>query len=1068
MSELESVIEDKLIAQLTIEGSYWTYRPDLKTEDDLWNNIRNKLNAYNTHKLDGHLITDSEMGQIKEFIKTQGESPFKAAMWLAGEHGLAQIPLKREDARLGSISLDAIDNRDIASGHSTYEVINQYVAFKGADNTGRNRRFDVTLLINGFPMIHIELKNQDHSYDEAFHQIHKYIGEGKFFGLFGLVQMFVISNATDTKYIAAATHDKFNKKFLASWVDKDNHRVNDYLSFAKEALNIPRAHELVGKYSVIDATSKSLLLLRPYQIHAIEAVKEACKNPDISKRSGYIWHTTGSGKTITSFNVTRNLLDIPAIDKAIFLIDRKDLDQQTTISFKSYAESTGDSILESENTKALEKNLKSKDRIVIVATRQKLDCLLDKCRDALKAGDESAYYYKLCQTLKKKNVAFVVDECHRAISGAAKDEITRFFDSTAKKSMWFGFTGTPIFDENKKAENGNSARTTEAQYGPCLHKYTIKEALHDKAVLGFQVQNSGFSLQELDNNAKDFDFAKTINIEESNRAEFEKKFLEAYRQATNKDLYDSQEHRRQVIDYICNKSAILLRLEDGPRGEAFSAILTCSSIEQAQKYYKEFKEFISNGGIKESVKRKCSDFPKIAITYSVSENEESSEVNQNEMKAAIEDYNRMFKTKCSLENISGYNTDLNDRLARKKGKYKVREEQLDLVIVVDRLLTGFDAPCISTLFIDRQPMSAQGIIQAFSRTNRIFSEKKGWGQILTFQTPGLFKEAFDNALQLYSNGGGSSVIAPSYEECKERLEKALSRLKSFKAKPEDIDISGVTDISELKQFAKLYQSFDRALAAIKTYEEWENESESVLKKIDMPQKSDEEQLSSREDELCAVISDITGISISKSDIDTYTGKYKNAIAEIHDRACDDSVNTSDIDINYELESVSQTQIDYEYLVALIQKHISSIDESESSQLPEIHDPAVEKYISGVEERNNRLGEVLRAVWNQLKSNPSSFIGKQAIQVINGKISEIIKEKIESFCKEWCVSLTDMNYQSEYYSKRAGLKISNIETFCNYDAYSSNGGGLSRIKYRQAVRKQAENLIVEEILPLRDR
>ena len=189
----------------------------------LWDNIRKKLNAYNSKKLNGTLITDSEMEQIKEFIKTQAESPYKAGMWLAGEHGLAQIPLRREDAKLGSISLDAIDNRDIAGGHSSYEVINQYVAFK-EDNKGRNRRFDVTLLINGF-------------------QIKKYVGEGKFRGLFGLVQMFVVSNGTDTKYIAAATHDRLNKKFLASWVDKNNNRVDDYLSFAKQALNIPQAHD---------------------------------------------------------------------------------------------------------------------------------------------------------------------------------------------------------------------------------------------------------------------------------------------------------------------------------------------------------------------------------------------------------------------------------------------------------------------------------------------------------------------------------------------------------------------------------------------------------------------------------------------------------------------------------------------------------------------------------------------------------------------------------------------------------------------------------------------------------
>lgn len=390
MSQKESEIEEKLINQLITGSSQWNYREDLRTEDDLWKNIREKLNANNIAKLQGVKLTDSEMDQVKEFIRTQGESPYKAAVWLAGERGLAQIPLKRDDASLGEIYLDAINNREIAGGHSSYEVINQYVSFK-TDPEDRDRRFDVTLLINGFPLIHIELKNQDHSYIEAFNQIKKYIGEGKFSGLFGLVQMFVISNGTDTKYIAAATHDKFNEKFLASWVNKNNERVDNYLDFAREALNIPQAHLMVGRYCVIDANEKKIILLRPYQIHAIEAVKEASKRHE----SGYIWHTTGSGKTITSFNVTRNLLEILEIDKSVFLIDRRDLDQQTTLSFQSYAQNTGDIIENTNNTTALEKSLSSKDRVVIVATRQKLDCLMDKCNRALEADNPNSFTISL-------------------------------------------------------------------------------------------------------------------------------------------------------------------------------------------------------------------------------------------------------------------------------------------------------------------------------------------------------------------------------------------------------------------------------------------------------------------------------------------------------------------------------------------------------------------------------------------------------------------------------------------------------------------------------------------------
>ena len=528
-------------------------------------------------------------------------------------------------------------------------------------------------------------------------------------------------------------------------------------------------------------------------------------------------------------------------------------------------------------------------------------------------------------------------------------------------------------------------------------------------------------------------------IESADRDVLEDTILKIYRAKTdNKNFYDSPVHREQVINFICNKSVDLFRLR-APKGEAFEAILTCSSIAEAQKYYLEFKDFVAKGKVSQSVKKYCPDFPKIALTYSVTENDAESEDNQKMMKDYLNDYNSMFNTKWTLENLSSYNSDLNDRLARKKGKYKVREEQLDLVIVVDRLLTGFDAPCLSTLFIDRAPMSPQNIIQAFSRTNRIFSDKKSWGQIVTFQTPALFKKAFDKALDLYSNGGGAYVQAPSYEECRERLITALSELKSFKEKPADIDISGITSTEELKQFAKLFQRFDRALAAMKTYEEW---TEAVAVFVAKDQSTDQENgEATLDEEIGAVLKGVT-------------------------RDREEKGTPVDIDIAYELDSVTQTQIDYEYLVALMQKYISSYDENVVTQ---INDPAIEKYIKGLEEKNPRLGEVIRGVWEQLKSDPSSFKGKQAIHVINDKIESIINDKISSFCSVWFVEKTDMDYYSRYYSTVNKLNdIADMDKFCYYDEYVANGGTLNKMKYRKTVRVEAQSLIEEEILPLRQR
>ena len=364
MAMLEAEMEKLLIEQLCCHVSQWTYRDDIRTEADLWDNLRQKLNQNNIALLDGVPLTDEEMNQVKEFIRDQAETTYKAARWLAGEHRVAQIPVVREDASKGTVSLVAINNREVAGGRSSYEVINQYRSTIEEAGGSRDRRFDVTLLINGLPLIHIELKNQDHPFMDAYRQIKKYGEEGKFRGLMGLVQMFVVTNGSQTRYIAANNRGELNEKFLTGWVNEHNEPVEDYLAFAKAALNIPAAHLMIGKYSVLDNERKKVILLRPYQIHAIEAIRKASRD----RKSGFIWHTTGSGKTLTSYTVTKNLLDIPSVDKTIFLIDRKDLDQQTSDSFKSYADSDDIDVQNTDKTADLEKKLASKDRDTIVTT----------------------------------------------------------------------------------------------------------------------------------------------------------------------------------------------------------------------------------------------------------------------------------------------------------------------------------------------------------------------------------------------------------------------------------------------------------------------------------------------------------------------------------------------------------------------------------------------------------------------------------------------------------------------------------------------------------------------------
>ena len=443
MAELEAVIEQKLIEQLIYGDSQWIYRNDLKTEEDLWNNFRYILEQNNKERLNGDHLSDSEFEQVKNQL--QFSSFYKAGEWLVGENGKVMVHVQRDTERL---HLVVMNHEHIAGGSSVYEVINQYRALADEDSR-QNRRFDVTLMINGLPLIHIELKNKQHSYMDGFWQIKKYIGEGKFTGIFSAVQMFVISNGVDTKYFSAASDADLNPKFISGWLDRENNPVSDYLDFAKSVLRIPEAHEMIARYTVLDEDAKRLILLRPYQIHAIEAIRDASK----TGQSGYVWHTTGSGKTLTSYKATRNLLmDIPTIDKTIFLIDRKDLDTQTTMAFQAYANNDIIDVDETDNVFDLKRKLKSDDRQVIVTTIQKLQRLITK-----KLEEGSSEYNKI----KNLKIAFVVDECHRAVTHGMKREIERFF----RNSLWYGITGTPSFAENAYPQMGDLPRTTEELYG---------------------------------------------------------------------------------------------------------------------------------------------------------------------------------------------------------------------------------------------------------------------------------------------------------------------------------------------------------------------------------------------------------------------------------------------------------------------------------------------------------------------------------------------------------------------------------------------------------------------------
>lgn len=1015
MSELESNIEKSLINQLTLGVSQWTYRPDIKNTEQLWANFRTKLNQNNIGVLRGQEITDLEMEQIKAYMAEQGASTYKAALWLAGEHGIAQIPLVREDASLGTVSLMALNNREVAGGHSSYEVINQF----SPSDADRDRRFDVSLLVNGIPLVHIELKNQDHPYMDAFRQIQKYCREGQFCGLFSFVQMFVVSNGTDTKYIASNINGEMGEKFLTSWVDEENKRVNGYLDFAKAALNVPMAHLMVGKYSVIDEANRRQILLRPYQIHAITKVREASRK----NNSGYVWHTTGSGKTLTSYTVTKNLLDIPSIDKTIFLIDRKDLDKQTSDDFRSYAYNDDIDIDKTENTRDLEKKLLSNTRVAIVTTIQKLQNIIRKySSDSL---DATALKKK--NNLRNKRIAFVVDECHRTVSPQTKKELDDFFGEPGRPSLWFGFTGTPIFAENKREALGNLARTTEELYGPILHKYTIKEAIHDGAVLGFQIQSMGKGKESLQEIALQNNLETQDKLADMSETDLEKLVLRRC-EASNQDLYNNPTHREKVVDYILNRSSGKFNINAGA-GNTFEAMLTCSSIKEALAYYKLFKEFKNRGKIKEGILSKLPDFPKVAITYTVGENEDGAQVNQKEMAEALKDYKEMFpKAPADISDLNAYNADLNKRLARKESRYRRREEQLDLVIVVDRLLTGFDAPCLSTIFLDRPPMKPQHLIQAFSRTNRIFNATKRYGQVVTLQYPLEYSKKIDEALLLYSNGGASEVSAPAWKTIKHDLKQAAQELKALTISSEDIDESSPESIEKIKLFVRAFQKVDRLLSSAQVYDEFEDEEER----------------------------NSLGITVQK--LQSMAGLYQNAHEKIKKEGGDDP-NPLMLDLDYELEAVKSFEVNYNYLMNLIQTFVPNEKTTEKTEIDPKADARVKKFIELYKRSNTAIGEIIEKFWDDLKQEPNNFAGKDVLVIMYSRVREIQDVALQMFSEEWAVPIEELNAVRDSWN---GGEVPELNG--NYDEYSGRHDE-SKLRYKHNLRKAAKKLFINTLAPL---
>lgn len=1039
----EAEVERRLIEVLGTGYNQWNYRPDLKSEEDLWKNLRQKITQNNLSEIGEHPISDKEFDNIKTEILLKTQTPFDAAKWLKGENGISRITIEREDVTLGSMSLVLYSNQDIGGGISTYEVVHQIA--KKKENDDRDRRFDVTLLINGLPIVQIELKqvNAKDGVFQAYNQIKKYAEEGMFRNnIFSTLQLFVISNEQTTRYFANAMPKDMHKKFVFSWRTTDNRKVENLYEFVKQVLNIPDAHRLIANYTIVseDQDNKALMVLHPYQIHAIEALFTSA----MKHESGYVWHATGSGKTLTSFVSTKLLARKPGVDRTIMLIDRKDLDNQTTTEFTKFASefntgiSSGNAksnslIVGTGSAKKLSATLLSdaNSNTVIITTRQKLEAAL---RYAQKLEEQQG-----TQRFKKlvgQHIVFVVDECHRALSAEGMEAIKGFFPN----STWFGFTGTPIFNENKKQAKGQLARTTRDQYGEVLHTYTIKNALDDGAVLGFQVEhedtieptslnNHIFAILRQSEKYAHFSDAEINNIID----QMDGMEKEAYLEPTS---FESDDHIQKVIHKIFRPDNAYIKFDFQNGRPQKSAILTTSSINMAKRYYHAIKEMtkdtewltkeFAGHPIRTGRTIEDPDFPRIAITYSIQENEDNSKQIQDEMKEIIKDYNEYYHTAWSIEDIERYNGDINNRLARKKAEFKEFGKQIDLVIVVDRLLTGFDAPTIQTLFVDRN-LSYANLIQAFSRTNRTYPGKTK-GLIVTFRKPSTMEQNVKNATKLYSHEQEESkLVYPTYDESKKRFKRAHKELT--KLVPNPTDINEHSPLETRIEFVKAFQELNNAYEALVTYDDYNDDMEKS--------KALQEQVKTLEE---------------------YIGVYNTVKGSLVEEPPEGpGSDFSDIEF-YGENSIKIYDIDSTYIDRLLGTY--------SANNQDIRDE-IEKALQKLK-KSEIVKDVYRAILNAI--DEKEINSEVDILVVKRRFfTESYNKAIEEFANTWFVDEGELHSSAIQYviGTEPIPNIGGIIDSKQFDKYKAVHPDAKPLKYGPEMKRQWRKTLDEVIVPLND-
>ena len=724
----EAALEAGLIAALQQMDYEYV---QIAEEDNLQANFKRQLEKHNHKRLSEHgrtEFTDEEFEKI--LIYLEGGTRFEKAKKLRDLY-----PLDTSDGK--RIWVEFLNRQQWCQNE--FQVSNQITV------EGRKKcRYDVTILINGLPLVQIELKRRGVELKQAYNQIQRY-HKTSFHGLFDYIQLFVISNGVNTRYFANNPNSGY--KFTFNWTDAANHPFNELDKFAVFFLEKCTLGKIIGKYIVLHEGDKCLMVLRPYQFYAVEKILDRVQN---SNDNGYIWLTTGAGKTLTSFKAAQLVSELDDVDKVMFVVDRHDLDTQTQSEYEAFEPGAVDS---TDNTDELVKRLQSNSKIIIT-TIQKLNSAVSK-----------TWYSNKIESVRHSRIVMIFDECHRSHFGDSHKKIMKFFDN----ARIFGFTGTPIFTEN--AVDGH---TTKEIFGNCLHKYLIKDAIADENVLGFLVEYyHGNEVVDNDNQARMEEIAKFI--------------LNNF----NKSTFDGE----------------------------FDALFAVQSVPMLIRYYKIFKSLnpkIRIGAVFTYAANSSQDDDQTGMGTGQYTSQSVGEAD--ELQAIMDDYNKMYGTAFTTENFRAYYDDINLRMKKKKTDMK----PLDLCLVVGMFLTGFDSKKLNTLYVDKN-MEYHGLLQAFSRTNRVLNEKKRFGKIVCFRD---LKSNVDTSIRLFSNSDNpEDIVRPPFEEVKQEYRTLATEFLQKYPTPGSIDF--LQSENDKKNFVLAFRDIIRKHAEIQIYEDYSEDADDL-------------------------------------------------------------------------------------------------------------------------------------------------------------------------------------------------------------------------------------------------